>query len=970
MKAFLSVVLLLFSIPLVAQQTGSVAGKLTDQEYNNEPLAFANIIIKGTTTGTTSDFDGLYEISNLEPGNYTVVFSYLGYETVEIPNVNIEAGKVTEVNVPMSASEGVSLDEVTVVTTSRKDSETALLLDQKRAIEIKESIGAVELGNLGISDVKSAATRISGVTESEASGDVFVRGLGDRYLVTTFNGLPIPSDDIEKKNIDLGLFPTRVIQNVSISKTYSASVSADQASGNINIASRELTGTEELEVGVSSGANANAIGEGSDGDGFKVSANYDDSSLGLYDADVEIFDQLTKQSWDASTLDTPINHRVNISGGKSFFDNKFKVFATVQNSKSHSYQTPGPFRIFDQVDVTDSINDFTQWQTEYVNNGMLDLTFQDGKNIVKSVTLFVNTLNDIVSEGGRDGLGNLQEETIGNFSDFLRDQNIKQTRLFVNQLIGNHKLTEKNELDWAVSYNRLNADEPNRIRNIVNFTQSTGEVILFENSGFESRKLSQLIDDQEYNGLIKDRIKVIEEETKNFYIDLGLNYRRKTRDFESTFYGVANVDQNRASSSSIDDLDQIFTIPNFQNNLLELLSFQSNTDGAVQDEYSGLYESKAAYALFNVTFDKWNLNAGLRAQIDDIIVDYDVTNAPGGDVGSVSRDYSNFYPSLNLKYSLTEEHALRFAASRSITLPEFKEIAPFRYISPTGQQVFGTVGENALEASLSNNFDLKWEFFPSRGELISTSLFFKSIDDPINKVRARGADGALFTFRNTGDKATVYGIELESKIDLIKPGTNEEDGTPTGNELNLVLNVSRMWHQQDLLETRAETNPDIIAETFRYGTNETAGLQGASDWVANASLNFETAGPKKFTANLSGSYASDKIFALGFARGQQDWDTRYNDAIIEKGFVVLNSRLSKELSKHFEVSLSGQNLLNPRIRQTIDILTSDSRAELEAFSDERNERLGPNAPEREIITDEVRSYRIGQSFRLGLTYNF
>lgn len=961
--------LILAAFNLSAQNTGSIAGKLTDKEFNNEPLAFANILIKGTTTGTTTDFDGLYEIAGLDPGTHTIVFSYLGYETVEIPDVNVEAGKVSEVNVPMSASEGVSLDEVVVTTSARKDSETALLLDQKRAIEIKESIGAVELGNLGISDVKSAATKVSGVTESEASGDIFVRGLGDRYLVTTFNGLPIPSDNIEKKNIDLGLFPTRVIQNVSISKTYSASVSADQASGNINIASRELNGTEELEVGVTGGVNTNAIGDGSD-DNFKVSANYDDTTLGFYDTDIDIFDQLTKQSWDPGSVETPINRGFNLSAGKSFFDNKFKVFLTASNKKSHQYLTPGVFKIYDQVTVTDSINDFNQWETEYVNNGLLDLTYQNEKNIIKSVTLFVNTLNDIVSEGGRNGFGDLQEETIGNFSDFLRDQNTKQTTLFVTQLIGNHRISEKNELDWAVSYNKLNADEPNRIRNIVNFTPETSNVFLYENSGFESRKLSQLIDDEEYNGLIKDRFKIIEEETRNFYIDLGINYRKKTRDFESTFYGVANVDDNRANSNSLDDLDQIFTIANFQNNLLEISTFQSNADGDVKDTYSGEYDSKAAFAQFNVSLDKWNINAGMRAQLDDITVNYDVNNAPGGDVGSVARAYSNFYPSLNLKYSINDEHAVRFAASRSITLPEFKEISPFRYISPTGQQVFGTVGDDALEASFSNNFDLKWEFFPSRRELISGSLFYKSIEDPINKVRARGSDGALFTFRNTGDKATVYGIEVESKIDLIKREMNDEDGNPIGPELSLVLNASRMWHEQGLRETRSENNPAIIAETFRYGTNKEAGLQGASNWVANSSLNLETSGDNKFTANLSASFASDKIFALGFARSQQDWDTRYNDAIIEKGFVVLNSRISKEFGEHLEVSLSGQNLLNPFIKQTIDVLTSESRAELEAFSDDREERLGANAPERDVFTDVVRSYKIGRTSNLGLTYRF
>ena len=203
-----------------AQETGGVVGKLLDAELNNEPLAFANILIKGTTTGTTSDFDGLYEIAGLDPGTYTVVYSYLGYETVEIPNVEIVAGKVTNINVPLSASAGVALEEVVVTTVARKDSEVALLLDQRKAVEIKESIGAREMAKFAVSDASAATQKISGVTSSESSGDIFVRGLGDRYLVTTLNGLPVPSDDVEKKNIDLSLFPTRFIKSVSIQKTY------------------------------------------------------------------------------------------------------------------------------------------------------------------------------------------------------------------------------------------------------------------------------------------------------------------------------------------------------------------------------------------------------------------------------------------------------------------------------------------------------------------------------------------------------------------------------------------------------------------------------------------------------------------------------------------------------------------------------------------------------------------------------
>uniref|UniRef100_UPI003EBB749F carboxypeptidase-like regulatory domain-containing protein n=2 Tax=Cellulophaga TaxID=104264 RepID=UPI003EBB749F len=117
-----------------AQETGSIVGKLTDKEMNDDPLAFANVLIKGTTKGATSDFDGLYEIANLEPGTYTIQFSYVGYETVEIPNVAVLAGKVTTINVPMSANEGMMLDEIVITTVTRKDSETALLLDQKKAV--------------------------------------------------------------------------------------------------------------------------------------------------------------------------------------------------------------------------------------------------------------------------------------------------------------------------------------------------------------------------------------------------------------------------------------------------------------------------------------------------------------------------------------------------------------------------------------------------------------------------------------------------------------------------------------------------------------------------------------------------------------------------------------------------------------------------------------------------------------------
>ena len=98
MKRIFSILICLVSVISYSQEKGSIAGKITDKETGDQPLPFANVTIKNTSKGTTSDFDGLYEINTIDPGTYTVVFSFVGYETLEVPNVKVVANKVTEVN--------------------------------------------------------------------------------------------------------------------------------------------------------------------------------------------------------------------------------------------------------------------------------------------------------------------------------------------------------------------------------------------------------------------------------------------------------------------------------------------------------------------------------------------------------------------------------------------------------------------------------------------------------------------------------------------------------------------------------------------------------------------------------------------------------------------------------------------------------------------------------------------------------
>ncbi|HUH47123.1 MAG TPA: TonB-dependent receptor [Arenibacter sp.] len=943
MRVLLLCLCVLFSIRIKAQEvTGSIVGKLVDTEYNDEPLAFANIIITGTVKGTTTDLDGLYELTNLEPNTYNLSFSYLGYQTVELPNVQVVAGKVTTINVPMSTSEGVSLNEVIVTTVARKDSEVALLLDQKRAVEIREGIGAVQLGKIGVSDVAGAATKISGVGSSEASGDVFVRGLGDRYLSTTLNGLHIPSDDVEKKNIDLSLFTTGIVQNVSIGKTYSSKSTADQASGAIDISSRELSGNKELEIKISGGVNTNVARSGV-WDNFRVSPNLKNATMGFYRPKGNLQENITQQGWNTERQQMPMDHSYSLVAGKRFTE-KFAAFLTANHSRSHTFRQ-GVFRQYRSNFIDDTITDATTYRKSIVNTGLLDLIYNiDTKNKIKSTTFFVNQLNDVVFEGGRNGEASIFEETAPSegLFQFIRDQNIKQTRLLVTQLLGTHQLSDKNTLDWAGGYNILNADEPNRIRNEVNFDPEGSFVQLGRNGGFQQRKSSQLIEDREFNGYVKDALQIVQGETRSFKIELGASYRNKKRDFSSEFVGVEEARTNVIHPPSLDGLGSIFQQENFDNGLLEYNLLGSNGNGERKDIYSGKLDSKSIFANFNVGIDKWNFDMGLRFQRDQILVHYDIGNLFPR-TGSANLNYSNLYPSFNAKYAISELHALRVAVSRTITLPEFKEVAPFEYVSPTGQITRGNLD---LEASNNINYDLKWEYFPSSGQLISLAAFYKDISNPINRVRDRGSAG-VFSYFNSSKKAEVFGLEAETRLDIIKPMENDANNSLSAYGLNLALNATRMWHAQDLREIYDRDGN--LVRSFRYKGITKTDLQGASDWILNASLNFTTAKENPFGASLSLNYASDKIFALGVPTDQANRDIFYDDAIIEKGFVVLDAVVSKSFGKHWDLRLTGKNLLNPEIKQTQLIRDSASGQE--------NERT-------------VLSYTNGANIHLGINYSF
>ncbi len=934
MRNLFIIFLLSLTASMSAQDKGTLKGLLTDKEVNNEPLPFANVIIKGTTIGTTTDFDGLYELK-VPVGTHTVQFSFLGYKTVE-KTFTITAGQTITINQVMSAEDGVALDDVIITTTTRKDNASALLLEQKKATVIKESIGAEELSQRGVSDAAGAVTKISGVSKQEGSSNVYVRGLGDRYLNTTLNGLSLPSNDVNKKNIDLSLFPSDVIENVSISKTYSSEFYGDFAAGNVNINSKEYKGDGFFDVSVGSGVNTRAAGKV-----FKKSEGT--GHVGFYRRyEHNPFAILLSHGVDPENGGEPLNMSISLSGGKSFDfkdDSRLSLYATASFQNSYEYRE-GPLVDFPNVFKVEFPNsqefEYTT-ATTVMGNAIYKI---NNENKLKYFSMFLNSSSDMAGFYGTNGQGRNRDAFIDTDRGFFQ-QNIQfnQDLIFVNQLIGEHKFYDnvdeepKYELTWGVGYNNVFAHEPDRRRfSFENYqfaldNDPNTKPSFFVNTVFDNQRYFQKIIDEELNGRINLEHKVSDSFTLNY----GYNGRKKTRDFENIRYGYDFLTP-RLEVDDITNLDAVINLENFGsvyntevfNSLLSGTFPTTNFPGDFENTYRGELNIHAGYisGVYNLS-EKWSFVPGLRFEYFNQNISYDVININPNDPRFREATETFVLPSLNVKYALNDTQNLRFTLSQSVSVPEFKEVAPFVY-EAVGQRIGGNPDLlNDPSFSRILNIDFKYEWFITRDELLSVSGFLKKINDPVNLVIANDATGTQRYFR-TGDEARILGIEVEARKNLI---VNENEET----QLSAGFNVTYMHTEQDLY---SNIDGQLFDTSFNRATDQ---LQGASPFLINANINYSPTNFKNYkpTASLVFSYFSDRIDALGSGQIGN---------IVEKGVPTLDFVWRNKFGENTEINLTARNLLDPKIS-----------------------RVREGTPLGDVILTE---FQLGMNISLGFKYNF
>ena len=869
-------------------------GRVKDSQ-SKEPLIGATVKVIGSDVASVTDIDGNFQLSGLKDGIYDIEIKYIGYKTAVKRQVKIEDNKVTTLDFEMETDNRV-LAGVEVVAKANRESENVTMMEQKRSVIAVQTIGAQELSRKGISDAQAAVAKISGISKQEGVKNVFVRGLGDRYNFTTLNRFPLPSEDPEYKNIALDFFSTDIIQSIDVNKAFYSNTPADVAGADINITSKELTGDGKINVSLSGGFNTKTLSsdfmrlDGVDMFGF-ADKTQPGGNLDTYNF---------KNSLDPSKQNLQINQSYTISGGKKFLlgenRNPLKLYLVAGHNKNYTHYEEEVRNSITTGELSQDMDgDISQVETSQIAMANLEYTHNKKHSLAYNFMMVHATKESVGDYLGMDA----DYQSSDTYEGFMRRQQTNDNLLFVNQLISKWTLGKNIGLNAGLSYNTINGNEPDR--RINNLVKTDSGYVPMKGTGIQQRYFSEL-DEKDLNARASLVYKLNDGFENNSNVQIGYMGRFVDDDFEAVEYDMSVVRQTVFDINNI-SFDDYYNQDNYAGGMFQL-------DRNI-DKYGVRKNIHSAYAEATYQFTpKFIANLGLKYDDVDMKVNYNVNR--GGSRGEQEIDKSYFLPSLNLRYNINDKHALRLAASKTYTLPQAKEISPFRYVSVS----FNSQGNPNLKPSDNYNIDLKWDWYISPSEIFSITGFYKYIKNPISRIEIASAGGFL-SYENISDHATAAGVEMEMKKHIFSRSL-ENNGM---SRLTLGVNGAYTY-----------TCAKVPLATDPSGSQ----LEGAAPWIVNADLTYLfRKGGNSFTGALVFNYFSDRIYTIG-TEGYQD--------IMENGIPTLDFVASAQIGKHFTINLKARNLLDAAHQLT---------------------RKG-NATNSEVVLSK---YKKGTDFSIGLSYN-
>ena len=956
LKFILIITLGLFSIYAQAQN-GKIRGTAYDRS-NGEGMWGVQVVIPSTGAGAVADFDGKFELE-VPAGTYKLQASFVGFNGVTINDVVVKPGEVTVIEALWMEESVSEIGEVVVTAEAIKTTEVALLTVKKKSVNLIDGISSQTFRRIGDGNAGEAAKRITGVSV-EGGKYVYVRGLGDRYTKTTLNGMDIPGLDPDRNSIQIDVFPTNLIDNMIILKSFTPDLPADFTGGIVNIETKDFPDQKILDVSLGIEYNPSmhfnpdyVTYEGGNTDflGFDDGTRELPSGFDLADApnpfnsgDAEVTRFLDQFS--------PV---MGINNQTSFMDYSLGVTygdqKELKNGHNIGYMFTGNYKnnttFYDdaffgeyQNDRNPSVLDFQRAATsegllterEVLLGGLAGIAYKTDKSKFR---LTMMRLQNGVSRSADFDLVD-DDNAIGKsgytgISENMEYNQRSVTNLFLN---GQHFFKEKGwTIDWRGSSTWSTQEDPDIRR--TPFTIINDNLRFSAGAAGNPSRLWRSLEEQNIQGKV-DFTKELDIFAREGKLKFGASYTYKERDYSIVDFNINLLNGQQPdwtgrgievwTPETVYPNGRIFVVSGFSDpNPNQYNSNINNTAFYFMGEFNPIENLKTILGVRAENFVQRHTG---RDQLQNNVLENEEV-----------LDDLNFFPSANLIYALNGSQNLRLSFTRTIARPSFKELSFAQILDPVSNRIFNgglfpiDDWDGNLKATDINNFDVRWEVFANRGQNFSVSTFYKTFDNPIELVRLPQAQtNAEFQPRNVGD-GQVYGLEMEFKKAL---NFINDKWSVYGN-FTLVESIINISETELRNRNNSARDGEIISETRN--------MQGQAPWIINAGITYDD-----YDLLLdAGLFYNVKGRTLAVVGGGIDPD------VFAQSFHSLNFNMNKVFgnNEQWSANFSINNILG-------DVLEQFYQRDFSNLPSESNSNIEPQIFQR---------WSPGTSIGLGISYS-
>ena len=910
---------------LVQAQTGTIRGTIKDSK-NNEDLIGATVLIEGTTLGAATDVNGFFSIAKVPAGKVKLVLTYVAYKKKEIADVTVEADKVTEVNTVMD-DEAKLLQEVRIVGTRQTNTEVSVLSEIKASQNIVSGISSQQIARTLDRDAAQVVKRVPGIT---IVGDRFIniRGLNARYNNVMLHNAFTPSMETDVKSFSFDIIPSSQIDRLLIFKSPSAELPGEFAGGVVKIFTKGIPDQNSLvfDYGVTfrMGTTLGAFSQPEQGANYWTGfnngyqdkpANFPRANLNTVSpADLELAGRALRNDWTANNVNATPDMRYSLTNSVKFNLGSVRVgnVTAINYSDSRTAleisrqdfndNNGGQSVIYEYDDAQSNRNirvgALHNWSFKLNENNSIDF-----KNLFNQLSN-----SSFVNRTGRNFESAYSPDTYS-FDQVYRG-------IYTGQLTGKHEFNnDKTVIDWVAGYNYAYRDQPDyrRYRSDVDGNSRVLYVPLGAAAAFFLGRFSSRMDERALTGGVNLSHKATLKNGSDVEFKAGVYYEDKSREFVSRNLGYVRTSRTNPEILQ-GTITQLFQPQNINNTNGIRIDEQTNPS----DSYDASNNLMAFYGSVNVPLSKKiNMIAGLRYEANTQKLNSAELN---GTPVRANFPVNKLLPSLNMTYNFSEKSLVRAAYGRTLNRPEFRELAPFAFYDFDYNIVYK--GNPEVKTANIDNFDLRYEWYPTPNEVFSIAGFYKYFTDPIEVIVVPGAGSGgakTFTFANANSSVSS-GLELE-----IRKGLSPYTSSPLLKNISVLFNAAFIFSRVNL-------------GTIGLGQSDDRPLQGQSPYIINLGLNYNN--PKtNLQVNVLYNVIGKRIFAAGF--------DGYPD-IYEMPRNVLDVTFSKEIGTRWILKGGVTDIFN----QT-NVLLQDGNAD--GKFNRTNDQL-------------IQTFRPGQTIQLGFSY--